>query len=189
MVREGIGWQWKNICAAYGLAGDDMAGRNEKSTGGLLRGRNGFTIVQTCVVLAIMGVLASVGMLELGIDSIGGATRQMFSDLQLARIKAIQSRNVAEIVFTGDGHSYEIRVDEDNDGTQEVIARDLHQDYPLVDLANAPNMRFNSLGMETQCSYTQACTVRLVKGSERQPEFRSLSVLRTGGIWVNSHAG
>ena len=83
------------------------------------KGNSGFTMVELIVVVVILTLVVGIGVPTYHLTikpraHLKGATRQLYSDIQLARLRAV-SRNVrCGVVFTA-GPSYTLFVDEDSD--------------------------------------------------------------------------
>jgi type II secretion system protein H len=83
----------------------------------------GFTLLELLVIIAIVGTLATVSFLSLG-GSIAGyrfksAVREVYSDMQMARLGAIKGGTDWALCFSADGtfSSYTIRDDSGTDRT------------------------------------------------------------------------
>ncbi|HOD28137.1 MAG TPA: GspH/FimT family protein [Syntrophales bacterium] len=80
-----------------------------------------------------------------------GAARQVMSDLMNARMTAVSLNQKVKVHIEGDGHTYKIWSDANNDGTVASsegvnISKDLHQDYHDVALTTTNDPIFNPRG-------------------------------------------
>ena len=78
-----------------------------------------------------------------------GATRQVYADLQKARMAAVMENHRYRFIVLDD-HTYAIHADVNNNGTEDVgetvLVRDLHTDSPGVRLAGSGTITFAANG-------------------------------------------
>lgn len=109
----------------------------------------GFTLVELMIVLGIVaiGVLLTQAWLSTQLPKwrLNGAVRQLVSDLQAAKMKAVVERNRQRIIFQ-DAHRYVVVDDDNNNGNpdpgEKVENRDIQSDYRDVTLAATNNPSF-----------------------------------------------
>jgi len=98
----------------------------------------GFTIVEILVVVAIALVLMGIAIPSflswLPTSRLSSAVRQVATDLQVARMRAIARNTNNTVTFTSDTYTY------DSD------SRDISQLYPGISIESAANPTFNSRG-------------------------------------------
>ena len=101
--------------------------------------RRAFSLVELLVVMAIIGVLAAIGLPALkgigGSNDIAAATRQLMDDLSFARIKAINERTTVYVVFVSD-----------------TILRQNWSDEEKIEVAKHANLQFTSYALFTKRS-------------------------------------
>lgn len=113
------------------------------------RTQPGFTIVELMIVLAIgtVGIMLTQTWLTTQLPKwrLNGAVRQLVSDLQAAKMKAVVERNRQRIIFL-DTHRYMVVDDDNNNGMldpgEKVEDRDIQRDYRDVTLAATNNPSF-----------------------------------------------
>ncbi|MBI4619770.1 MAG: GspH/FimT family pseudopilin [Desulfobacterales bacterium] len=87
-----------------------------------LRDKKGFTMIELLIVVAIIGITAAVASPYI-IDwiptmRVNSAARDLVSEMQLARMKAVSERNDYVITFDTANNQYSIYDDGDNDGAE-----------------------------------------------------------------------
>jgi prepilin-type N-terminal cleavage/methylation domain-containing protein len=87
-----------------------------------LKNRKGFTIIELLIVVSVLAIMAAVAipnvlswMLTIRVNS---AVRELASEMQLARMKAVSERNNYVITFDISNNQYKIYDDDDNDGAE-----------------------------------------------------------------------
>ncbi|OGL42260.1 MAG: hypothetical protein A3C43_07195 [Candidatus Schekmanbacteria bacterium RIFCSPHIGHO2_02_FULL_38_11] len=102
----------------------------------------GFTLLETLIVVAIMGVMAAIAtpsiISMLRNIRVNGAARNLFSDLMLAKFRAISENNKYIITFDINNNRYSIYDDNNNNGTA-----DSSELYKTVNIGtDSPDVRF-----------------------------------------------
>lgn len=93
-----------------------------------LRGRSGFAMIELIVVAAIIAVMAAVAIPNIiswiPTIRVNSAARDLVSEMQLARMKAVSERNDYVITFDTTTNQYSIYDDGDNDfSTSNVLVK------------------------------------------------------------------
>lgn len=115
---------------------------------------SGFTLMEVMVVMAIIGILASISVPNFRNYMIqrrlNGATRQIMSDLMYARMQAVSQNNKFRVIFNGDGKQYTILDDNnDNDNAdsgEQTVVKNIQTDYPDVTFSSNNNPIFSPRG-------------------------------------------
>ena len=108
----------------------------------LIKANSGFTLVELMVVIAIISVslIIAIPTYHLTIKptvSLNGAARQLYSDVQLTRLRAVSDNTRCGLVFFAAPPRYTIFRDSNNnsqyDAGEEVIKTvDLSKEYPKI---------------------------------------------------------
>ena len=109
----------------------------------LFKSREGFTLIEMIVVLAIAGVIMAIAAPNFSKwkekHEINGQAQKVYFDLMLARTTAIRNNNLVRVAFNTTNHTYTIHDDTNSDGNQ-----DSGEAVKTGVLENDINFAFNS---------------------------------------------
>ena len=111
--------------------------------------RQGFTVMELVVVLAVIGVCAAMAvpftLRYLSHGRLNGAARLIMSDMIWARMQAVTQRNAFRVFFLND-HVYEIVDDDNNNGqaddVERIRCRDIRNHYSDVSIGATADLIF-----------------------------------------------
>ncbi len=165
----------------------------------LIKANSGFTLVELMVVIAIIAVslIIAIPTYHLSIKptvSLNGAARQLYSDVQLARLRAVSNNTRCGLVFSA-GPSYIIFRDSyknsQYDAGEEVIKTvDLAKEYPGVQFdtseGGGDGISFvnNSSSMTPKGLATKQGTVYLIN---EKGKGRKIVVNHMGGVRIEKY--
>ncbi|MBC8287063.1 MAG: GspH/FimT family pseudopilin [Nitrospinae bacterium] len=88
----------------------------------LLKSREGFTLIETVMVLAVLGVIMATAAPNFSKwkekHQINGQAQKIYFDLMLARTTAVRNNNIVRVTFNTTNNTYTIHDDTDSDGTK-----------------------------------------------------------------------
>ena len=152
------------------------------STSNRSRNESGFTILQTAIALAIMGVICGFAILGLMNAKanlrLQNSVRQLSSYLEKARLDAIRRHASSNVTFTDTG-TYVVTMDFDGSGTTSTRTIPFDQGVAIISTP-LPSVNFNWRGR------TQACTLTFaVQNSGGEQSW--VDVSDAGDVTVNSN--
>ena len=113
----------------------------------------GLSMMEIVVGVQLFAILALVSAMNfsqvLQVYYLRGATREVYADLQKARMAAVMENHRYDFSVV-DGHTYKIHDDANNNGAEDpeetVMTRDLRTDSPRVQLAGTNTITFAANG-------------------------------------------
>jgi prepilin-type N-terminal cleavage/methylation domain-containing protein len=127
-----------------------------------LRRKKGFTLIETIVVIAIIGAVSAIAIPQMGIlmdrYRLDGAARLIWADLQNARMTAIKENRSIRAEFNFLAHTYSFfRVDTGDN----ILTRNLNGEYPAISAykTNGGSITFTSTGVTLNNVNTSVITV------------------------------
>ena len=122
-----------------------------------LKNRKGFTLTELTVTLSILGIMTAISVPSyfswLPRHRLQTSARQIYDDLNLAKIRAVKDNTYARITFNTANETYTVFLDLNNDGVQNdgptTIIRNNASLENGVDITAANTCGFNNRGMST----------------------------------------
>lgn len=125
----------------------------------------GLTLIEIIVVMAIIAALLILAWPDIHQNKLDGAARMIYSDLQYARMQAIEKRANVRVLFqtnsgcnTFDGHAYVIHYDANNNGTcdtgETLTNKDISADYSGITFTANNDATFNPEGLASNGTVT-----------------------------------
>lgn len=178
--------------------------------------KDGFTLIELMVTIAIMGILAGIAIPNynnwLPKSRVNGAARELFTEMQLARMRAISENNNYVITFSTSNNSYSIYDDENNDSNGQsgelVKTIDIDDRYPGIEYGyiagnnpsgnpitkevtfsgTPPRVTFKPTGLANKngAVYLMPAADGANSRKDRQ---RAIIVIRTGRVRLYRHTG
>ncbi|HYX29757.1 MAG TPA: GspH/FimT family pseudopilin [Pyrinomonadaceae bacterium] len=156
--------------------------RRNKRTQQWSRGESGFTILQTAIAVAIMGVICGFAVMSLTSAKaslrLQNSVRQLSSYLEKARIDAIRRHGTSSVVFTDTG-TYVVSMDFAGSGTVSTRTIPFEQGVAIISTP-LPAVNFNWRGRTSACTLTFA-----VQNSGGEQSW--VDVSDAGDVTVNSN--
>ena len=172
-----------------------------------LRDKKGFTMIELLIVVAIIAVTAAIAIPNIiswiPTMRVNSAARDIVSEMQLARMKAVSERNNYVITFDTSTNQYSIYDDGDNDGAEAselVKTVDVDTDYSGIQFGyvagetgtggtaisnsvtfSSSNETFKPNGTANKMGTVYLIPTEDIAGSRRDRQ-RAITVILTGRI-------
>lgn len=138
-----------------------------------MKGKNGFTLIEVLITVGILGTLLAIAVLSSQDMMDGyrasGAARQIFSDMQMTRLRAIREGKNFSVSFTESTATYTISAG------APIKSVSLANDYTGIKMCNSSSFTFNANG-------TAGGSVTVSKGAKVQRVY--ISSTGTGTIKI-----
>lgn len=122
----------------------------------ILRNKKGFTLTELTVTLGVLGIMTAIAVPSyisyLPKHKLKTSVRQIYDDMQLAKIRAVKDNTVACITFDINNENYNVFLDQDGTSTWtagDIIIKNnvgLEKD---VNITAANTCAFNNRGLRT----------------------------------------
>ena len=165
-------------------------------TSRLIKAKGGFTLVEMMIVIAIIAIGSAIAIPAYNSTikptaDLNGAARQLYSDMQLTRLRAVSENVYYGLAFSG-GPGYVVFRDNNSDsqrnaGDQDIKTVNLAKDYPNVQYDSAKgggdgiSFANEAFSMTTRALATNGGTVFLVN---RKGEGREIVVNTMGAVRI-----
>lgn len=173
--------------------------------------KKGFTIVELSIVIAIMGTLAAIAIpgynAWLPTSRVNAAARELFTEMQFARMKAISENNNYVITFDTANNSYSIYDDENNDGDGQagewVKTINIQDNYPEIEFGYIVNTNPAGDAITEAVTFTgdrfafrptglankKGSVFLIPAGSSKKDHQRDITVITTGRVRLYRYTG
>ena len=176
-----------------------------------MRDKSGFTLVEMMVVIAVLGVLTAIAIPNyiawLPKFRANSAARQLFTDLQYARMRAISENNYYVIAFDTGANSYSIYDDDESDfidvGVESgelVKTVNINDQHPGIEFGRIGGSDVTFSGTPKRVIFAPTGRTKSANGTayfiptrdlsdNRTDRQRKITVISTGRIQLYKHNG